>query len=104
MKTKIIKISIWVIVIILTLLGSFSGFERGVWPFYVQKSGKTFGINFCLWTNYLPGSSHNGINISLVTDQQEHSKINGESTFLCLIVMNILTRMEILSLNQDQKI
>ena len=76
MKKKM-KIIIWVILIGLTLLGSFSGIEKGCWPLYVQKSGNSLGINFCLATKYLPGSCHSGLNFSPITIQSKNSKING---------------------------
>jgi len=76
MKKKILKLFLIVILGAITISGSLN-FEKGVWPFYTQKSGNSFGINFCLMTKYPPGSSHTGIDISFITIQNENSKING---------------------------
>ena len=64
------------IVAILTLIGSLN-FESGTWPFHIKKGGTSYAINFCVVTDYLPGSTHNGINVSIWTNHYTDSRING---------------------------
>lgn len=61
----------------LVLTGSFGGTTGGLWPIYIEKGGNSAGINIALVTNYLPGSKHTGLDISLYTQQGNKSIING---------------------------
>jgi len=64
-----------------TIIGTYPGEEGGLPPIYNKKVGKSYGINLGLYTEYLPGSEHNGISISL-SNIQSGGTINGASISL----------------------
>ena len=82
MKTKkIIKWSVCIILIALTINGTFSGVKESVWPFYQLKTGSSWGINICFITDYKGTSEklvvHRGLDLSFATTQKNYSEIDG---------------------------
>lgn len=73
------------VLFILILLGSFPTGKGSVWPFYVGKTGTTYGINFALYTEYKPGADHFGIDLSLIRVQKEETSMNGLGISLAII-------------------
>jgi hypothetical protein len=78
MKTKTKKhLIVWSIIFIIIVSGTIPGSEKGIFPFFVYKTGTSYGVNFSCFTIYREGSIHNGLDLSLVTIQNPNSKING---------------------------
>ncbi len=71
--------SIWLIIlIILTVIGTFTGSVGGFIPFYTKKAGKSFGINLGIFgTEFEEGAVHYGINFSGWLNRNWNGKVVG---------------------------
>ena len=76
-KSTLLQKLFFLELVVLIFAGSIPTGNGSVWPFYVNKTGTTYGINLALVSEFSPGANHYGLNLSLITLQQEETSITG---------------------------